>query len=56
MALGGAAAFREASLMMTEKATAFAQAAAKVAAGATARSVVNGYRKKVRANRRRLTR
>jgi hypothetical protein len=34
---------------------AFGEAAAKVATGSTTHSVVKGYRKKVRANRRRLT-
>ena len=55
LTLGGAAASREANRMVAEKVTAFGEAAAKVATGGTTRSVVNGYRKKVRANRRRLT-
>jgi hypothetical protein len=41
--------------MVAEKVTAFQEAAGKVATGSTTRSVVKGYRKKVRANRRRLT-
>ena len=53
--LGGAVASREANRMVAEKVTAFGEAAAKVATGGTTRSVVKGYRKKVRANRRRLT-
>ena len=54
LALGGDAATREANRMVAEKATTFAEAATKVATGKTTRSVVKGYRKKVRANRRRL--
>jgi hypothetical protein len=41
--------------MVAEKMIAFGEAAAKVTTGSTAGSVVKGYRKKVRANRRRLT-
>ena len=55
LTLGGAAASRETNRMVAEKVTAFGEAAAKVATGGTTRSVVKGYRKKVRANRRRLT-
>jgi hypothetical protein len=55
LTLGGAAASREANRMVAEKVTAFGEAAAKVATGGTTRSVVKGYRTKVRANRRRLT-
>ena len=55
LTLGGAAASREANRMVAEKVIAFGEAAAKVATGGTTRSVVKGYRKKVRANRRRLT-
>ena len=55
LTLGGPAASREANRMMAEKMIAFGEAAAKVATGSTAGSVVKGYRKKVRANRRRLT-
>ena len=53
--LGGPEASREANRMVAEKVTAFGEAAAKVATGGTTRSVVKGYRNKVRANRRRLT-
>ena len=49
---GGAAASRVAKCMVNEKTIAFVRAAAKLASGG---SVVKGYRKKVRANRRRLT-
>jgi hypothetical protein len=55
LARGGPAASREAKRMVTEKAIAFGEAAAKLATGSTAGSVVKGYRKKVQANRRRLT-
>lgn len=43
-------------LMVTEKVTAFAEAAATIATGGSAHKVVKGYRKKVRANARRLRR
>ncbi len=56
LARGGPAASREAKRMITEKMVALGEATAKVSSGGSARSVVNGYRKKVRANRRRLTR
>ena len=55
LTLGGPVATREANRMVAEKVIAFGEAATKVANGSTARSVVKGYRKKVRANRRRLT-
>ena len=55
LTMGGTAASHEAKRMVTEKVIAFGEAAAKVATGGTAGSVVKGYRKKVRANRRRLT-
>ena len=41
-------------LMLTEKVSAFAEATALVAAGGSAHAVVKGYRKKVRANAKRL--
>jgi hypothetical protein len=41
-------------LMVTEKVNAFAEAAATIAAAGTAHHVVKRYRKKVRANVRRL--
>jgi hypothetical protein len=43
-------------LMVTEKVTAFAEAAATLATGGSAHKVVKGYRKKVRANAKRLKR
>lgn len=46
----------EAHLMVTEKVLAFAEAAATVSTGGSAHKVVRGYRKKVRANTRRLRR
>jgi hypothetical protein len=55
LTLGGPVATREANRMVAEKVIAFGEAAAKVATGSTTRSIVKGYRKKVRANRRRLT-
>ncbi len=56
LARGGPAASREAKRMITEKMVALGEATEKSSSGRSARSVVNGYRKKVRANRRRLTR
>jgi hypothetical protein len=46
----------ETQLMVTEKMLAFAEAAATLAAGGSAHKVVKGYRKKVRANVKRLRR
>jgi hypothetical protein len=46
----------ENSRMVTEKATAFVQAATTLATGGSAHKVVRGYRKHVRANGRRLRR
>jgi hypothetical protein len=46
----------EAQLMVTEKMLALAEAATTVATGGSARKVITGYRKKVRANGRRLRR
>lgn len=43
-------------LMVTEKVTAFAEAAATLVAGGSAHKIVKGYRKKVRANVKRLKR
>ncbi len=43
-------------LMVTEKVTAFAEAAAVIAAGGSAHKVVKGYRRKIRANAKRLRR
>ncbi len=46
----------EAQLMVTEKVLAFMEAAATVSSGGSAHKVLRGYRKKVRANSRRLRR
>jgi hypothetical protein len=46
----------EAQLMVTEKVLAFVEAAATVSSGGSAHRVVKGYRRKVRANSRRLRR
>jgi hypothetical protein len=54
LALGGRAASREATRMVTEKVAALGEAAVKVATGGTTHAVVKGYRKKVQGNRRRL--
>jgi hypothetical protein len=43
-------------LMVTEKITAFTEAAAVLAAGGSAHKIVKGYRRKVRANSKRLKR
>jgi hypothetical protein len=53
---GGAAAYEEAQLMVLEKATALAEAAALVATGGSACGVIRHYRRHVRANARRLSR
>jgi hypothetical protein len=54
MALGRRGSPAENLLMVTEKASAFTEAAATIAAGGMAHHVVNGYRQKVRANVQRL--
>ncbi len=46
----------EAQLMVTEKMLAFVEAATTVATGGSAHEVVSGYRKRVRANVKRLRR
>lgn len=46
----------ETMLMVTEKVSAFAEAATTVATGGSAHKVVRGYRRHVRANVRRLRR
>ncbi|BCH22444.1 MULTISPECIES: hypothetical protein [unclassified Mesorhizobium] len=56
LARGGKAGEREARRMVTEKVIAATQAAGAIAAGAGGKDVVRGYRRKVRANRRRLSR
>ena len=56
LAIGGAPALKEANLMISEKLNAATEATTRLAMGGTADSVVRGYRKKVRANARRLSR
>jgi hypothetical protein len=56
LAAGGAAAQAEMTRMFTEKAFAGGEAAATLAFGGSARKVVRGYRTRVKANRRRLSR
>jgi hypothetical protein len=46
----------ETQLMLTEKVLAFAEATAQIAGGASTQAVVTGYRRKVRANAKRLRR
>lgn len=56
LSMGGRQAEREGSRMMSEKLIAAGQAAMAISRGASANSVVGSYRRKVRANARRLTR
>jgi hypothetical protein len=56
LALGGEAAQLEAQRMVTEKITAAATAYGQIVTGASADRVMRGYRRKVRANARRLSR
>jgi hypothetical protein len=56
IAAGGKAGDREARQMISEKLTAAAGAGLSLAAGKGVDSVISGYRRQVRANRRRLTR
>ena len=56
LAAGGTAAQVEAQRMVTEKIAAAGEAAVLVATGGNAAGVVAGYRRKVRANARRLSR
>jgi hypothetical protein len=56
IAMGGKASEREARRMLSEKVTAGGEAGFTLASGKSANSVVSGYRRKVRANRRRLSR
>lgn len=55
LATGGLDAQAEAERMVTEKIAAAGEAALLVATGGTAAGVVAGYRRKVRANARRLS-
>ena len=54
LSCGGPAAGVEAQRMVSEKVSAFAEAAALVATGGSVHAVVKGYREHVRANVRRL--
>jgi len=56
LAAGGAAASHEAERMTSEKVFAAAQAAQSQLLGASANKLVSGYRKKVKANAKRLLR
>ncbi len=56
MAAGGAAGQREANLMVSEKVEAAAKAYMQLLTGASSAKIMRGYRTKVRANRRRLSR
>lgn len=56
IAAGGKAGEREAIRMVAEKATAAGEAALSLAGGRSMEGLVRGYRRKVRANRRRLSR
>jgi hypothetical protein len=55
LAEGGAAGRREAGLMVSEKVAAATTATMQVLSGASAGQVMRGYRAKVRANKRRLS-
>ena len=55
IAAGGKKAHREARLMVTEKVAAGLHEGWRLMTGGSARSVLKGYRKKVRANARRLS-
>ncbi|GBU17756.1 MULTISPECIES: hypothetical protein [Methylobacterium] len=56
LSTGGAAAQAEAMRMVTEKVAAAGEAAMMLASGGSGAGVVAGYRRKVRANARRLQR
>ena len=55
LAAGGTKARQEARLMMTEKMAAASQEGGRLIMGASAGSVVKGYRKRVKANLRRCS-
>jgi hypothetical protein len=55
LAAGGKKAKAEARRMVTEKVVSIGEEVSKLAMGATPQSVISRYRKKVRANSRRLT-
>ena len=54
LAAGGTAAQAETSLMVSEKISEALSASQRLMMGASADSIIRGYRKKVRANARRL--
>lgn len=56
IAMGGKAGEREAVRMVSEKLTAAREAGLDLAMGKSVHSLVGSYRKRVRANRRRLSR
>jgi hypothetical protein len=56
LAVGGAAAHREAARMVTEKMQAGIEAAATTATGGSSRKVLRRYKTRVKANSRRLSR
>lgn len=56
LSTGGAASDREAERMVTEKVAAAQQAATRMMLGAAPVTIIRGYRRKVRANVRRLSR
>jgi hypothetical protein len=56
IAAGGKAGEREQRLMVSEKLAAAGEAGLDLATGKSVGSVVKGYRRKVKANRRRLSR
>ena len=55
LAAGGSKAQKEARLMIAEKMAAASQEGGRLIMGASANSVVKGYRKRVKANVRRLS-
>ena len=54
LAAGGPSAQREAQRMIAEKFTAATEASGQLMMGASPESVIDGYRKKIRSNTRRL--
>jgi len=56
LAAGGSAGQREAERMVTEKGFALAEAMGTLALGGSPEKVMRGYRSRVRANKRRLSR
>ncbi|MEP7455460.1 hypothetical protein [Phyllobacterium sp. SB3] len=56
MSVGGPAALAEANLMLQEKIDTAGQSAFRLAMGSSPASIVSNYRRKVKANERRLSR